>query len=113
MITKALKIFDNPKTPMETDTAEFIKPLIGELEAINIIDKMLTLTGCMKYCFNKGKKFEIKSGNAGTAAVTQKQHFEWCTEYFGLKMPADINVRSVEPKPAAAVEIDFDSLFGE
>ena len=89
-IEKALKIFDEPKTPIEKDTVEHIKPLVTGEIAQNITDKKLTLKGCLEYCFDKGKKFKV--GNA--AAIKPEQHFKWCWDYFGIEKGAIGNAES-------------------
>lgn len=113
-------IFDNPANDMEKDIAEHIKPLVTAEVEEKIKKDKLTLKGCLDFCLKKGKKFEVKNGNAGIARITEEQHFKWVREYFGIKenvivKKADIsNPVSAAPaaeKSKAALDVDFDSLF--
>ena len=98
-IEKALKIFADPKNPIEKDTSEHIKSLVTEEVAQNIIDKKLTLKGCLEHCFDKGKKFKV--GNA--AAIKPEQHFKWCRKYFGIEKGAISNDESTtKPIPKSS-----------
>ena len=78
-----------------------------------------TLKGCVEYCFNKGKKFEVKNGNKGIARIEDEQHFKWVREYFGIKdeatAPAPIHIHKPEAvahqAAKGALNLDLDKLF--
>lgn len=118
MITeKAKKQLGEPKNGMETEILEYISPLITDELSDKIISGKLTLKDCLEYCFKKGKKFEVKSGKEGIAAVTPDQHFSWVREYFGIKDKTDSNkvihfaAAKAASAPSNGLDIDFDSLF--
>lgn len=111
------KLIGKASNPMEREIEEYIKPFITPEIEKHIAEKKLTLKGCIEYCFNKGKKFEVKTGKVGFAPITQEQHFKWVSEYFGIKggvpsAPVSASVVSEpEEKPSNAIELDFDDLF--
>lgn len=116
MMQDALKIFEAAKSPMEKDTVAFLTPLVTEEIAKSIMDKKLTLSGCMTECGKKGQKF--KTGNF--AAITYQQHMTWCCEYFGITPPAELKrmicPEDQNPAPAEAAKkpaltLSFDDLF--
>ena len=82
MTEKVRKQLGEPKNELEKDTLAYIEPLVSEMIGEDIIGKGLTLTKCLEFCFKKGKKFEVKSGNSGCAKISDKQHFAWVREYF-------------------------------
>lgn len=107
-------IFDKPANDMEKEIVEYIKPLVTTEVEEKIKKDKLTLKGCMEHCRSKGKKLAVN----GVARVSDEQHWKWVREYFGLKGKADIPSPSVpapvEEKPkAAALNLDFDSLFDD
>ena len=108
------KIFDNPANPMEQEIANHIKPLLTlEVEAKIEKDK-LTLKGCVKYCYDKGKKFIIKSGKDGIAHIDDEQHWKWVREYFGItdEAAAPPPIHMYKPEAAkGALDLDLESLF--
>lgn len=108
-----------PGNDLEKDTLKYVKPFISEMIAQDIVGKGLTLKDCIKHCFDKGKKFEVKTGNGGVAKITEEQHFTWVREYFGIEGAA---VSANEPPKTVPyidsksmnvpkVEFDLDSLF--
>ncbi len=118
MITEtAKKQLGKPKNGMETEILEYISPLINEEQSEKIISGKLTLSGCLEHCFKSGKKFEVKSGKGGVAAVTPEQHFGWVRQYFSIKDKPDtdkvihFSAAKPDPSPQNGLNIDFDSLF--
>ncbi|MDE6733798.1 MAG: hypothetical protein K2J77_13105 [Oscillospiraceae bacterium] len=123
---KETQVFDNifdeafaklgePKNDLERDTLNYIRPLVSEMIAQDIVGKGLTLSGCIDHCFGKGHKFEVKKGNRGLARVTEEQHFEWVREYFGIEGAAEA-VPPKEPLKLSGentprLDLDLDSLF--
>ena len=111
-----LKMLAGAKNPMEKDIASYIKPRITEESARNIKNKNLTLEGCWDFCMEKGKKYEVKSGNKGVAIVSDEQHHKWVCEYFGIVFPKDGGAAPVPTPPQEAenkpsLNLDFDELF--
>lgn len=113
-------IFDNPANDMEKDIAKHIKPLVTAEVEEKIKKDKLTLKGCLDFCLKKGKKFEIKNGNAGIACITEEQHLKWAQDYFGIKgnvivkksdIPNSASVAPAVENPKTALDVDFDSLF--
>lgn len=107
-------IFDKPANDMEKEIAEYIKPLVTSEVADKIKKDKLTLKGCMEHCKSKGKKLAVN----GMARVSYEQHWKWVREYFGLKGKSDLPSPSVpapaeEKSKAAALNLDFDSLFAD
>lgn len=119
---KETQVFDNifdeafaklrePKNELERDTLNYIRPLVSEMIAQDIVGKGLTLSGCIDHCFGKGHQFEVKKGSRGIAKVTEEQHFEWVREYFGIEGAAAAPMPfPVQQKPAK-LDLDLDSLF--
>ena len=108
------KIFDNPANEMEREIAEYIKPLLTPEVEKKIEKDKLTLGGCLKSCYDKGKKYQVKTKGGGIARISEEQHFKWVREYFGIK--GTVPVPSQEEKPTEAAKsgtlnIDLDSLF--
>lgn len=128
-VQKEPQVFDNifdeafaklgePKNDLERDTLNYIRPLVTEMIAQDIVGKGLTLSKCIHHCFAKGHKFEVKSGGMGIAKVTEEQHFEWVREYFGIEgaagdplpFPVKESEAAGEQKPIR-LDLDLDSLF--
>lgn len=118
IMQEALKIFSNPKNPVEKDIAAFIRPLITEETAATIVEKKLTLAGCFKFTHDKAKS--LKQGNV--ACPSYNQVMGWSCEYFGIKgatipdyptgAPALSSEQAAEePKPKPALSLDFEDLF--
>ncbi len=119
---KEPQVFDNifdeafaklgePKNDLERDTLDYIRPLVSEMIAQDIVGKGLTLSGCIDHCFGKGHQFEVKKGSRGLARVTEEQHFEWVREYFGIEGAAVAPMPfPVQHKPAK-LDLDLDNLF--
>ena len=118
MTEKVRKQLGEPKNDLEKDTLAYIEPLVSEMIGEDIIGKGLTLTKCLAFCFKKGKKFEVKSGNSGCAKISEEQHFAWVREYFGIEGAADIALQAEPPisedkkesKPTG-LDLDLDSLL--
>lgn len=112
----ATKIFDNPANNMEKEIAEYIKPLLTAEVEEKINKDKLTLKGCVDSCLQKGKKYEVKSGNKGIAHVPDDQHWKWVREYFGIKgnvasPAAPLPAPAAQEKPNGLLDLDLDSLF--
>ncbi len=106
------KIFDNPANEMEREIAEHIKPLLTPEVEEKIEKDKLTLDGCLKSCYDKGKKYQVKTTGGGIARISEEQHFKWVREYFGIK--GTVPCQGTKPAEAAkngALNIDLDSLF--
>lgn len=109
-----MKIFDNPANEMEREIAEYIKPLLTPEVEEKIEKDKLTLGGCLKSCYDKGKKYQVKTTGGGIARISEEQHFKWVREYFGIKGPAPAPCQETKSAKAAkngALNIDLDSLF--
>ena len=108
------KIFNNPANEMEKEIAEYIKPLLTPEVEEKIEKDKLTLDGCLKSCYDKGKKYEVKTKGGGIARISEEQHFKWVREYFGISGAAPVPCQEAKPAEAAkngALNIDLDSLF--
>lgn len=78
-------ILGKPKGPMEQEIYDYLTAhMTPELEA-HIKTKKLSISDCLQKCFEKGKKFENKSGKYGVAKISEEQHWKWVCDYFGIK----------------------------
>lgn len=117
MTNEVRKQLGEPKNDLEKDTLDYIEPLVSEMIGEDIIGKGLTLKKCLEFCFEKGRKFEVRSGKSGCAKITEEQHFAWVREYFGIEgaAPAALQTdpQSVGTEKASkpALDLDLDSLF--
>lgn len=118
MTDKIRKQLGDPKNDLERDILNYIDPLITEMIGEDILGKGLTLSGCLKHCFEKGKQFEVRSGNSGCARITEEQHFAWVREYFGIEGTVEKIEKTDKPpeisgsqKKSARLELDLDDLL--
>lgn len=112
----ATKIFDTPANDMEKEIVEYIKPLLTAEVEEKINKDKLTLKDCVDSCLQKGKKYEVKSGQTGIAHVPDEQHWKWVREYFGIKgnvasSTVSLPTPAAEEKPNGLLDLDLDSLF--
>ena len=107
MTEEVRKQLGKPKNDQEKDTLNYIEPLVTDMIGEDIIGKGLTLSGCMKYCFKNGRKFEIRNGNNGCAMVPDEQHLVWVREYFGIEGATE----PAEKKSSNTLDIDFGDAF--
>lgn len=56
MKDKTRKILGTPKTSFHKRTLAYIEPLLTEINEEDIEGKKLTLEGCWKSCYEKGRK---------------------------------------------------------
>lgn len=104
MTDKVRKQLGEPQNELEEETLAYIESLITEMIGEDILGKHLDLASCLEFCFEKGKKFEVKSGNSGCAKISEEQHFAWVREYFGIE-------ETKKKSETASLDIDFDNLF--
>lgn len=111
MKDKTRKILGTPKTSFHKRTLAYIEPLLTEINEEDIEGKKLTLEGCWKSCYEKGRKL----AKDGCADISEEQESEWVREYFGIEGAAEA-VPPKEPlklsgEKASRLDLDLDSLF--
>ena len=103
------KILGTPKTSFHKRTLTYIEPLLTEMIEEDIEGKKLTLEGCWKHCYEKGRKLATNN----CAEVSEDQEREWVREYFGIE---GIKGGAKEPlklpeTTTPRLDLDLGSLF--
>lgn len=91
-------ILGKPKGPTEQEIYDYLTAhMAPELEA-HIKAKKLSISDCIQKCFEKGKKFETKSGKYGVAKISEEQHWKWVCDYFGIKYEKQVEAAKAKAK---------------
>lgn len=90
-------VLGKPKNDLEEEIAERLSPLLRDEDIERIKKDKLTLGGCLEKCMQNGRRFEVKSGKSGIARISPEQHWKWVSDYFGVRISADIS----QPAPRA------------
>lgn len=114
MNSETLKQLGEPSNDMEREIFEYLTACSDPELDTRILEKKLSLEGCLEFCFKKGKANEAKVKNYGVSKISEEQHWKWVRGYFGIKeesvsagKPLPIPVQMSAKKPV----ISFDDLL--
>ena len=77
MNSETLKQLGEPSNDMEREIFEYLTACNDTELDTRILEKKLSLEGCLEFCFKKGKANEVKVKNYGVSKISEEQHWKW------------------------------------